>query len=87
MSATAKTVTFTLHDGSTLTAVDADGNAYGTLAFNDFIAKDTVKVITVADETETVTYVPFHAIIQAVVEIETVEPSEVEDANCNYAGC
>lgn len=88
MSANQKTVTFKLHDDTTLTAVDTADANYGTLAFNDFIAKDTVKIVVVGDsDEETVYYVPFHAIIYVTVEITPVEPSEVEDANCNYAGC
>lgn len=79
-----KTVTFLLHNEEQLIAKDTEANNYGTHAFDEFKAEKIVPITTEAGDKY---FVPFHAIIWAKVVEERVEPSEVVDANCNYAGC
>lgn len=76
-------ITFTLHDGSTLTADDTQTAGAGTLAYQDLVAE---RLITVKTESET-NLVPYHAVVKAVVEKTTVADTTPEDANCNYKGC
>lgn len=79
-----KTVTFLLHNDEKLIAKDVEGHNYGSSAFAQFMAEEIIKIVT---ETGDTYYVPFHAIIWAKVEEETVEVDEKTDANCNYKGC
>lgn len=68
-----KTVVFTLHDASTVTVADTRESMKASAALEQFLHEETVKVAG-----ENVTYIPFHAIIKAVV-TETAQEIEKSD--------
>lgn len=74
---TLRTVTFTLHDESTVVATDTATANIGSAALEAFKAKQIVVV-----EGETKTYIPFHAIVKVVVAEESTTQT-VTDAACN----
>lgn len=84
------TVTYLLHNEQQLVAKDtqateeAEGTNYGEASFRQFKEKDTVKIVT---EDGTEYFVPFHAIIWAKVETQTVEETTKDNEFCNYEGC
>ena len=71
------TVVFTLHDGTTVTAADTADSRVGTGAFRAFEGGRTV----VIEGTENTTYIPFHAVIKAVV-TKTASTSQFTDDFC-----
>ena len=70
-----KTVVFTLLDGSTVTAADTATAQIGSNAFAKFEAFETVVVAGA-----TTTYIPFHAILKAVVTVAQSEDITKPDA-------
>lgn len=59
---------------------DEDGHNAGTIASNQFHAKDTIHAIDHNDNFDT--YVPFHSVI-VEMETTTFEQSDAVDANCD----
>lgn len=79
---TLKTAVFTLHDESTITVTDSANAMYATAALAQFSHYNTAKLVVVDGEKETVTYVPFHAVVKVVVTETESADEPVTDAFC-----
>ena len=75
-----KTVVFTLHDESTVTAADTATAQIGSNAFAQFTDKEQ-PIIVVPGESST-TYIPFHAIVKVVVTIAQSDSIDRDDPIC-----
>lgn len=73
-----KTVVFTLHDASTVTVTDTKESMIASAALAQFQHEETVKVV----GAENVTYIPFHAIIKAVVTVTAQDITKGDDDFC-----
>ena len=75
-----KTVVFTLHDESTVTAADTATAQIGSNAFAQFMDKNQpIIVVPGADDT---TYIPFHAVVKAVVSVADSDSITKNDPIC-----
>lgn len=73
-----KTVVFTLHDASNVTVTDTQEGMIASAALAQFLHEETVKVA----GAENVTYIPFHAIIKAVVTESAQKITKGDDDFC-----
>lgn len=73
------TVTFTLHDASTIVCKDTAEARNGRAALDKFLEQSTAKCVT--DDPKTY-YVPFHAVIKVEVTTAVDESDTYDDPVC-----
>lgn len=70
-------VELTLLDKSTVTLADADGKGAGSAAYSQITARKDVHV-----QKDGILYIPFHAILKAVITASQTEVEAPTDAFC-----
>lgn len=82
MKKTQYSVVLTLTDASTLTLADTDGYGAGSAAYSQLSQRKDINVRTEADDVESITIVPYQAIVKAVVTPSQVTVDAPTDAFC-----